>query len=116
MDRKAQLKPGWSGGRPPKPEAERRSHRIGVSVNQAEREAIEAKAAKVGMAPSVYLRRAGVGARLGVARSNLIYHRLSRIGFKVKQLAAEAERAGRAEEKERFDIIIEDIKKLRSEF
>lgn len=104
------------GGRPRKSESERRTHhQYTVKVNKAEREVIEAKAVKVGMAPSVYLRQASVGAKLGVARSNVIYHRLSRIGFKVKQLAADAERTGQAEEQERLEAIMEDIRQLLNE-
>ena len=57
------------GGRPILPDSERRVHRIGVNVNEAERAIIEARAEVVGLSVSVYLRQAGVGAKLS-ARVN----------------------------------------------
>lgn len=105
------------GGRPRKAPSKRRTHhQYTVKVNEEEHEAVESRAAKAGLKPAVYLRQAGVGAKLGVAHSQHVYHRLSRIGLKVKQLASAAEEAGRTEDNETLDAILQDVLQLRDEF
>lgn len=105
------------GGRPRKAPSKRRTcHQYTVKVNEAEHEAVESRAAKAGLKPAVYLRQAGVGAKLGVAHSQHVYHRLSRIGLKVKQLAGAAEETGRTEDKETLDALLQDVLQLRDEF
>lgn len=103
------------GGRPPKPAAERRTHRIGVNVNAAERAVIKARAAAAGLSAGVYLRQAGVGARLSSRINDRVYHQLSRIGVNVNQLARVANATGRLPERDTLEAILAQVLALRDE-
>ena len=107
---------GRRGGRPRKPPAERRRHKYLVSANDAEREAIETRAASAGLKPSVYLRQAGVGAKLGVRHANHTYHRLSRIGLTVKELAEASGADGRPDDQAVLEALLGKVLQLREEF
>jgi hypothetical protein len=107
---------GHRGGRPRKPPGERRRHKYLVSANDAEQEAIECRAASAGLKPSVYLRQAGVGAKLGVRHANQVYHRLSRISLTVKELAGAAGADGRPDEQVALEALLAEVLRLRNEF
>ena len=103
------------GGRPALPDSERRTHRIGVNLNDAEREIIEAKAEAAGLSVGVYLRQAGVGARLSSRVNDRVYHGLSRIGVNVNQMARVANATGRLPELEKLQALLAQILELRKQ-
>ena len=103
------------GGRPRLPGEERRAHRIGVSLNEAEREAIAAKADAVGLRPATYLRQAGLGARLSTRVNERAYHQLSRIGVNVNQVARVANAAGRLPELGVLQAILAEVREIRGQ-
>ena len=103
------------GGRPRKAGSQRRSRKYTVSVNQPEREIIEAKAEAAGMSPSVYLRQAGVGARLSSRVNDRVYHQLSRIGVNVNQMARVANATGRLPELEKLQALLAQILEMREQ-
>lgn len=103
------------GGRPRKPSSERRTHKYLVSANEAEARAIEAAAAAAGLKPSVYLRQAGAGTRLSKRRDDLLYHRLSRIGVRLQQLAQRAGADGRADEQAVLEGLLQEVVELRAD-
>ena len=103
------------GGRPALPDSERRTHRIGVNVNAAERAIIEAKAEAVGLSVGVYLRQAGVGARLSSRVNDRVYHQLSRIGVNVNQMARVANTTGRLPELEKLQTLLAQILEMREQ-
>ena len=103
------------GGRPRLPGEERRAHRIGVSLNEAEREAIAAKAEAVGLRPAAYLRQAGLGARLSARVNERAYHQLSRIGVNLNQVARVANRAGRLPELGVLQSLLAEVREIREE-
>ena len=103
------------GGRPKLPGKERRAHRIGVSLNEAEREAIAAKAEAVGLRPAAYLRQAGLGARLSARVNERAYHQLSRIGVNLNQVARVANRAGRLPELGVLQALLAEVREIRDE-
>lgn len=94
---------------------ERRTHRIGVSVNQAEQESIEAKARAAGLRPAVYLREVGLGAGMNQKRSDHLYHRLSRLGLMAKHLSEESGATGRTHEADPFETLLAEILDIRGE-
>lgn len=103
------------GGRPALPDSERRTHRIGVNVNDAERALIEAKAEATGLSVGVYLRQAGVGARLSSRVNDRVYHQLSRIGVNVNQMARVANATGRLPELEKLQALLAQILEMRGQ-
>ena len=103
------------GGRPALPDSERRTHRIGVNVNEAERQVIEAKAEATGLSVGVYLRQAGTGARLSSRASDRLYHELSRIGVNVNQMARMANATGQLPELEKLQVLLAQILELREQ-
>ena len=103
------------GGRPRLSGKERRAHRIGVSLNEAEREAIAAKADAVGLRPAAYLRQAGLGARLSARVNERAYHQLSRIGVNVNQVARVANQAGRLPELGVLQALLAEVIEIRGQ-
>ena len=101
------------GGRPSLPRQQRRTYRIGVSLSEAEREVIAAKAEATGLRPAVYLRGAGLGARLSARVNDRAYHQLSRIGVNVNQLARATNRTGHLPELEVLYAILAEVRELR---
>jgi hypothetical protein len=108
------------GGRPKKPESERRRHKYLVSANDAERTAIETAAEAAGLAPSAYLREAGVGGgggsggRIERRTVELMYHKLSRLGVHLQTLARRMADEGEAETADRLEKLVGEIVELRS--
>lgn len=106
------------GGRPKKLPSERRRHKYLVSVNDAEQEAIEAAAEAAGLAPSAYLREAGVGGgssgRIERRAGEVVYHRLSRIGVRLQALARRANGDGQTEDAEELESLVREVVELRS--
>jgi hypothetical protein len=106
------------GGRPRKPESERRRHKYLVSANDAERTAIETAAEVAGLAPSAYLREAGVGGSSGgrIERRTveLMYHKLSRLGVHLQTLARRMAEEGEAETADRLEKLVGEVVELRS--
>lgn len=106
------------GGRPKKSESERRRHKYLVSVNDAEREAVETAAEAAGLAPSAYLREAGVGGGSGgrVERraGEVIYHRLSRVGVRLQALARRAIGDGQTDDAKELEALVCEVVELRS--
>lgn len=106
------------GGRPKKSESERRRHKYLVSVNDAEREAIESAAEAAGLAPSAYLREAGVGggsgSRIERRAGEVIYHRLSRVGVRLQALARHANGDGQTDDAEELEALVREVVELRS--
>ena len=103
------------GGRPALPDSERRTHRIGVNVNEAERAIIEAKAEAAGLSVGIYLRQAGVGARLSSRVNDRVYHQLSRLGVNVNQMARVANATGRLPELEKLQALLAQILEMREQ-
>ena len=103
------------GGRPRLPEGERRTHRIGVSINASERCVIEEKAEAAGLSLALYLREAGLGARLSSRINDKAYHQLSRIGVNVNQMARVANATGRLPEVERLEAILAQVLEIRKQ-
>ena len=103
------------GGRPTLPDSERRVHRIGVNVNEAERAIIEARAEVVGLSVSVYLRQAGVGAKLSARVNDRVYHGLSHLGVNINQMARVANATGRLPELEKLQAILAQILEMREQ-
>ena len=103
------------GGRPRLSGEERRAHRIGVSLNEAEREAIMAKAEAVGLRPAAYLRQAGLGARLSARVNDRAYHQLSRIGVNLNQVARVANAAGLLPELDVLRVILAEVREIRDQ-
>jgi hypothetical protein len=105
------------GGRPKKSESERRRHKYLVSVNDAEREAVESAAEAAGLAPSAYLREAGVGGgaggRIERRAGEVIYHRLSRVGVRLQALARRASGDGRTDDAEELEALVREVVELR---
>ena len=106
------------GGRPKKSESERRRHKYLVSVNDAEREAVESAAEAAGLAPSAYLREAGVGGgaggRIERRAGEVIYHRLSRVGVRLQALARRASGGGQTDNAEELEALVREVVELRS--
>lgn len=103
------------GGRPQKPASKRRTHKYLVSANDTEADAIEAAAAANSLKPSVYLRQAGTGARLSKRRDEILFHRISRIGVRLQQLARSAGDAGRIEEQEALEALLQEVLEVRAD-
>ncbi len=110
------------GGRPPKADAERRRHKYLVSANDAERDAIDAAAAALGLAPAVYLRQAGLDTRAGAPGAgsalskradDVLYHRLSRIGVRLQALARRVAAEGRTEDEAALAALVEEVVAVR---
>jgi hypothetical protein len=106
------------GGRPKKLESERRRHKYLVSANDAERTAIETAAEAAGLAPSAYLREAGVGGgsggRIERRTVELMYHKLSRLGVHLQTLARRMADEGEAETADRLEKLVGEVVELRS--
>ena len=103
------------GGRPRLPEGERRTYRVGVSLSEAEREAVAAKAEAAGLSPAAYLRQAGLGARLSSRVNDRAYHQLSRIGVNVNQMARVANQTGRLPELDVLRAILAEVREIRDQ-
>ena len=101
------------GGRPRLPEGERRAHRVGVSLTEAERKTIAAKAEEAGLSLAAYLRQAGLGARLSAHVNGRAYHQLSRIGVNLNQVARVANAAGRLPELKVLRAILAEVREIR---
>lgn len=106
------------GGRPKKPPSERRRHKYLVSVNDAEREAVESAAEAAGLAPSAYLREVGVGGgaggRIERRAGEVIYHRLSRVGVRLQALARRVSGDGQTDDAEELEALVREVVELRS--
>ena len=103
------------GGRPSLPRQKRRTYRIGVSLSEAEREVIAAKAEAAGLRPAVYLRAVGLGARLSSRVNDHAYHQLSRIGVNVNQMARVANAAGRLPELGVLEALLAQVREIRDQ-
>ena len=94
------------GGRPAKPEGERRRKKYTVMATEAESREIERRAAAAGLVPGVYLRQAGLGARLSARLDEQALHELARIGVCVNQMARQAQASGQMPELDRLEEVI----------
>ena len=101
------------GGRPRLPDRERRTYRVGVSLSEAERKAVAAKAEAAGLSPAAYLRRTGLGARLSARVNDQAYHQLSRLGVNVNQMARVANRTGHLPELDALRAILAEVLEIR---
>ncbi len=98
------------GGRPKKPEEERRSLTHGLRLSPNEKEELEARADRAGLSLSEYLRRKALGKPVKTKVDGKALKELNRIGVNLNQLARAANRG---------DILIggqvrEAIEELRS--
>lgn len=92
-----------------------RTERITVRLQPSERAVIEQRAAECGMAPSTFLRTAGLGAvprpRPGAVERQAV-HQLARIGNNLNQLARHANAAGRLRLAERIEQALTDVEAI----
>lgn len=102
------------GGRPRKAAAERRTTKFTVAVNEAEKEAVEEAARAAGLAPSVYLREAALGTRMAKRESDVLFHRLSRIGVRLQRLVRQASDEGRGEERAELEALLQEVVGVRA--
>ncbi len=106
------------GGRPKKSPAERRRHKYLVSVNDAEREAIETAAETASLAPSAYLREVGVrggsGGQIERRVGEVVYHKLSRVGVRLQALARRVAEGGQTEDADELEALVREVVELRS--
>ena len=106
--------PKGKGGRPRLPEASRRRHQLTVSLNDDELATVTEKAARAGLRTSVYLREAGLEARLSTKVNDAAYHAFSRIGNNVNQLAHIANATGELADEVRLRAVLAEVLSLRS--
>ena len=102
------------GGRPKLAEKDRRRHQLTVSLNDEELATITEKAMRAGMRPSVYLRDAGLEARLSTKVNDAAYHAFSRIGNNLNQLAHWANTYQRLPEESKLRSVLAEVLSLRS--
>ena len=102
------------GGRPRLTEKDRRRHRLTVSLNDQELARLTEKATRAGLRPSVYLREAGLEARLSTKVNDAAYHAFSRIGNNLNQLAHWANTHERLPEASALRSVLAEVLSLRS--
>lgn len=80
------------GGRPKKPEEERRTLTHGLRLSPKEKEELEARADRAGLSLSEYLRRKALGKPVKTKVDGKALKELNRIGVNLNQLARAANR------------------------
>jgi hypothetical protein len=83
-----------SGGRPPKPESERRSHTHGLRLSPNEKDELERRAEAAGLSMSELLRRRALGKPIQPKAARTSRRRLARLALEIEELADIAEEDG----------------------
>lgn len=98
------------GGRPRKPEAERRSHTHGLRLSPNEKEELEDRADRAGLSLSEYIRRRALGKKIKTKVEEETIRQIRRVGVNLNQVAKWANEGKDPAVHSAAEDTIEDVK------